>query len=259
METKEHSSFKHRTALINVVVALGIVALTCLVFICTPLHTLMPGYLTPQSREQVINFALRMDSLEDAVARQNMYVTNLQDILGGRVRVDTIESIDSLTALRAAELMERSEREKEFARHYEETEKYNLTTQASHVGDVSGLNMVAPLRGLLQNTFDANNYRYVVEIVGDPGKAVGAALEGTVLSAGYMIGKGYVVVIQHIGELTTLYTHCGNALKKTGDKVRAGEAIATVGKAENEGEMPFIHFELWHKGVALDPSAYIAF
>ena len=259
MEQKDQSSSKHKMLWVNTIVGLGIVATTFLVLFLTPLRTLMPGYLTPQSRGQVVTFALRMDSLEDAVARQNMYITNLQDILEGRIRVDTIASIDSLTAVRAAELMERSEREKEFVRQYEETEKYNLTSQASHVGNVSGLNLIAPLRGIVQNTFDANNYHYGIEIVGDPGKAVGAALEGTVLMAGYLIGQGYVVVIQHKGELMTLYSNCGNTLKKAGDKVRAGEAIATVGAAEGETEQPCVHFELWHKGVALDPSSYIAF
>ena len=259
MEQNKSSLSKHKMLWVNIIVALGIAALTFLVLLCTPLQSLLPGYLTPQSRGQAVNFALRMDSLEDAVARQNMYITNLQDILGGRVRVDTIESIDSLTAVRAAELMAQSEREREFTRQYEEMEKYNLTTQASHAGNVSGLNLVAPVRGIVQNSFDANNYRYGIEIVADPGKAVGAALDGTVLMSGYVIGQGYVVVIQHNDELTTIYSHCGNTLKKTGDKVRAGEAIAIVGEAESESEMPCVHFELWHKGVALEPVTYISF
>ncbi|MBR4434199.1 MAG: M23 family peptidase, partial [Bacteroidaceae bacterium] len=110
---------------LNILCGIGVAVLAVLLLCFTPLRTLQPGYLTPQSREQIINFALRVDSLEEAVARQNLYVTNLQDILKGRVKVDTVVSIDTLTALRAADLMEQTEREKEFARQYEANEKYN--------------------------------------------------------------------------------------------------------------------------------------
>jgi murein DD-endopeptidase MepM/ murein hydrolase activator NlpD len=48
-------------------------------------------------------------------------------------------------------------------------------------------------------------------------------------------------------------------LKKVGDKVKAGEAIAIVG---NSGELtsgPHLHFELWSGSKAVDPQAYISF
>jgi murein DD-endopeptidase MepM/ murein hydrolase activator NlpD len=44
-----------------------------------------------------------------------------------------------------------------------------------------------------------------------------------------------------------------------GDRVKAGEVIATVG---NTGELttgPHLHFELWHQGTALNPEHFIAF
>lgn len=230
--------------------------LTAFLLVFTPIRTLLPGYLTPQSREQLVTFALRMDSLSDAVARQDMYVTNLQDVLKGRVRVDSIVSIDSLTALRAADLMEQTEREREFVRQYEETEKYNLTSQASHVSSVSGLNLVCPVRGTVDDTYDPNNYQFGVEITAVPGSPVTAVTEGTVLVSSFTANDGYIIVIQHNGELMSTYSHCGALLKKKGEKVRTGEAVATVA---GEKDTPTIHFELWHKGVALDPMVYIAF
>lgn len=250
---------RRRYAWFNVACALG-VALVVVAALCfTPLRTLMPGYLTPQSREQVINFALRVDSLEEAVARQNLYVTNLQDILKGRVRIDTVISIDTLTALRAADLMEQSEREKEFARQYEEAEKYNLTNQASRVGNVQGLNLTVPVRGVVEHSFDPNNYLFGVDVTATSGSAVMAALDGTVLVSGYLPESGYTVVLQHNGDLVTVYSHCSVLLHKVGDKVRAGEALATVAAIADDGHAQNIHFELWHKGIALDPSVYIAF
>ena len=241
---------------LNVAVAVGLILITSLVLLFSPLRTLLPGYLTPQSREQLVNYALRMDSLSDAVSRQDMYVMNLQDILRGRIRVDSISTIDSLTALRAADLMEQTEREREFVRQYEEAEKYNLTSQASQVSSVQGLNLACPVRGTVNNTFDPNNYQFGISVTAVPGTAVTAVTEGTVLVSNFTANDGYCLVIQHNGDLLSVYTHCGLLLKKKGEKVHTGEAVATVAKGD---EAPMVHFELWHKGVPLDPAAYIAF
>jgi murein DD-endopeptidase MepM/ murein hydrolase activator NlpD len=53
-------------------------------------------------------------------------------------------------------------------------------------------------------------------------------------------------------DLVSIYKHNSVLLKKVGDKVKAGEAIAIVG---NSGELttgPHLHFELWLKGAG-DP------
>ena len=65
--------------------------------------------------------------------------------------------------------------------------------------------------------------------------------------------------IQHESNLVSVYKHNAELLKKTGDKVNAGEAIAIVG---NTGELtsgPHLHFELWHEGKPLNPEQYIDF
>ena len=244
---------------LNAACGVAIAAFMVLVLYFTPIRTLQPGYLTAQSREQVVNFALRVDSLEEAVARQNLYVTNLQDILSGRVSVDTVKSIDSLTMLRAADLMEQTEREKEFARQYEAAEKYNLTTQASRAAAVTGLNLLVPVRGVVKQLFAPAAGQYGVDIVPTVRANVSSVLDGTVLFSGYSAGEGYTVLIQHNGDLVSLYANCGTLVHRAGDRVKAGEAIAAgpdTGKGDGEN---VVHFELWHKGVPLDPSLYIAF
>ena len=48
-------------------------------------------------------------------------------------------------------------------------------------------------------------------------------------------------------------------MQKTGQKVNAGEAIAIIGNSGEQSTGPHLHFELWHRGVALDPEQYIDF
>ena len=48
-------------------------------------------------------------------------------------------------------------------------------------------------------------------------------------------------------------------LKKQGDFVRAGEAIAVLGNTGEETTGPHLHFELWQAGKALNPETFIKF
>jgi hypothetical protein len=42
-------------------------------------------------------------------------------------------------------------------------------------------------------------------------------------------------------------------------KVKAGTSIAIVGNTGNTSTGTHLHFELWHKGEAVDPTRYIKF
>ena len=71
--------------------------------------------MNSEVRAQVVTNALRADSLQQVVTRQNMYIMNIQDIFSGKVKADTVQSIDSLTILRSDSLMEVPGRKKSFA------------------------------------------------------------------------------------------------------------------------------------------------
>ena len=88
---------------------LVVAALTVLLLFYSPLKRLMPGYVSPEVRQQIVETSMRIDSLHEAVQRHQLYVMNIQDILRGEVKVDSINTIDSLTVLRSEDLMERTE------------------------------------------------------------------------------------------------------------------------------------------------------
>ena len=227
------------------------------IIVFTPLRNYLPGYMNSEVREQVVVNALRADSLQEALNRQSLYIMNIQDIFKGQVKVDTVHSIDSLTIARSEELMERTQQEEEFRKQYEEKERYNLT--ATDYNITSGLIFHRPTRGMMSSSFDANKKHYGVDIAATPNESVLATLDGTVILSTYTAETGYVIQIQHGQNMVSIYKHCGSLLKKEGDVVKAGEAIALVGSTGEKTTGPHLHFELWNKGRALDPSKYIVF
>lgn len=240
-------------------VALVVAAITVLLLFYSPLKRLMPGYVSPEVRHQIVETSIRIDSLYEAAQRHQLYVMNIQDILRGEIKVDSITTIDSLTVLRSEDLMERTERENEFVRRYEETEKYNLTSQTLRKSDMEGLHFYPPVRGLLADPFNPADLHFGVDVLVTNDKNVNAVLDGTVLMSGYTANNGYVVVMQHTGNLVSVYRHLSSILVREGEKVKSGEVLGTAGVQGDKALQPYLHIELWHKGTALDPTQYISF
>ena len=165
-----------------------------------------------------------------------------------------MQSIDSLTAIRSDSLMERTRKEEEFRKQYEESERYNLTA-VNNTPTASGLIFYRPTRGMMSSNFDPDNKHYGVDIAANPNESILATLDGTVI----LSETGYVIQIQHGQDFVSVYKHCGSLLKKEGDTVKGGEAIALVGNTGEKTTGSHLHFELWNKGRAINPSKYIVF
>ena len=92
----------------------------------TPLRNYLPCYMNSEVRKQIVDNALLADSLPRLLDRQNLYIMNIQDIIRGEVKPDSVRSIDSLTVQRSEALMERTQNEERFRKEFEEQEKYIL-------------------------------------------------------------------------------------------------------------------------------------
>lgn len=244
------------SVLLSVLTVLFLIASAIIAF--TPLRNYLPGYMNSDVRAQVVENALRVDSLQQLVDRQNMYIMNIQDIFRGTVRIDTVHSIDSLTTVREDSLMERTQREIDFRKQYEETEKYNLTSITSRP-NIEGMIFYRPTRGMITDRYNADKKHYGTDIAANPGESVLATLDGTVILSTYTAETGYVIEVQHNQDFISVYKHCGSLLKQEGDIVQAGEAIALVGNSGQLTTGPHLHFELWHKRRAVTPEKYIVF
>ena len=228
------------------------------IIIFTPLRNYLPGYMDSHARELIVENSLRADSLQAVLERQDRYVDNIRDILSGKIKPDSIQSIDSLTRTRTDELMARSEEEDEFRRKYEEDERYNLTAVSEERG-LEGLVFFRPVRGIISKHYGAEEGHTGIDVTASPNESILADLDGTIVFAAYTAEWEYVLQIQHEQGFVSIYKMCGMPIRKEGDKVRSGEAIALVGKSNVENEKPHLHYELWYKGTPVNPEKYIAF
>ena len=233
-------------------------AIAAVIIAFTPLRNYLPGYMNTDTRQQIVENALRLDSLRLMAERQNLYIMNIQDIFSGNVAVDSIANIDSLTSAREDSLMERTQREEEYRRQYEESEKYNLTAITSQP-KAEGLIFFRPTRGMVTSNFDSDLKHFGIDIASSPNESVISVLDGTVVFSNYTAETGNVVGIQHNQGYMSVYKHLGSILKREGDKVNGGEAIGLVGNTGTLSTGPHLHFELWDKGRAVDPEKYIVF
>lgn len=232
--------------------------IAAVIIIFTPLRNYLPGYMDSQMRSRIVENALRADSLQVALDRQNYYIMNIKDILDGHVKVDTVQSIDSLTDKRAEELVARSKEEDEYRKRYEEEERYNLTA-IGHPSDMAGVVFYRPVRGVISDGFNPDTGHFGIDLTPDVQDNVLAPLDGTVIFASYTAEWGYVIQIQHDRNFVTIYKHCDSLMHREGEKVRGGEVVALIGKNTVSGESSHLHFELWYKGSPINPEKYIVF
>lgn len=87
---------------------------------------------------------------------------------------------------------------------------------------------------------------------GRNGKNVVAAANGKVITAGWISGYGYTVMIDHGGGIVTLYAHSQKLLVKKGDTVKAGDVIMLVGST-GYATGPHVHFEVRVNGKYVNP------
>lgn len=85
-----------------------------------------------------------------------------------------------------------------------------------------------------------------------------AAADGIVIYAGTRGGYGNCIIIDHGSGITTLYAHINNRgfLVQTGQRVKAGQAIAKAGKT-GVATGPHLHFEVRKNGATQDPLKYV--
>jgi len=246
------------------VTGITVIVVTISVIFCliafTPVRTLIPGYPDARTKHDAIQNAIRIDSLENVIAKWELYSENLRRVIDGQepLKIDSLMEIRRNTAPTAGEMKEIAEKDSLLRKEVTDEDKFDIKSNSSRTLPIEGLHFFTPLKGVVSQGYDKVLHPYI-DITAPGNSVVMAVLDGTVISDGWTDTEGYTIRIQHEGDIISVYKHNQKLMKKTGDKVTAGTPIAILGGTGSLSDGDHLHFELWHKGEAVDPTKYISF
>jgi murein DD-endopeptidase MepM/ murein hydrolase activator NlpD len=238
-----------------------IIGSTVLLITFTNIREFIPGYPDVTMRRNILMDAIRLDSLERELALRDKYFASLNAIISGKQPDVIMPRQDSTKNYRAIKFSGSPE-DQALRNNVEKDEQFNLTLgpRINETTSLASLHFFPPVKGIVSGRYDVRTKHYGTDIVTKPKSPVMAALDGTVIFTGWTMETGYVIEIQHVNNLVSVYKHNASLYKEAGDFVRAGDAISVVG---DSGELytsgPHLHFEIWYKGSPLDPEKHITF
>lgn len=227
----------------------------------TPMREYIPGYSDLTVKKRATYAAFKADSLELELALQKQYLENIRMILDGKPtnnfmaeRPDSDVNYDTIQ-------LRKSRQDSLLRTQIENEERFNLTAglDRSSTPNIGSIFLFPPLKGVITSSFNPSIKHYGVDLATEENEAVKSAYDGTVIMATWTSEDGHVIHLQHPNDLISVYKHNSVLLKKVGDQVKAGEAIAIVGNSGENTTGPHLHFELWHKGVPIDPQSLLLF
>lgn len=242
--------------------ALILILAVAVIIVFTPVRQWIPGYADVNLRKDAIDLAIKTDSADYAFEINRRFIENIQNIMLGNVKDTVIEGTnDSNMDYNSIEFT-RVPEDSALRDYVESEDQYNLpfaSLDESDASDISSFSFFTPLNGTITSTFDMKKNHFGLDIVAAENEAVKATLKGTVTFSEWTAETGYVIQIQHDNNLLSIYKHNSVLLKKAGDYVKAGEAIAIIGNSGDLSTGPHLHFELWYNGYPMNPENYMIF
>jgi murein DD-endopeptidase MepM/ murein hydrolase activator NlpD len=227
--------------------------------IYTPLKQLIPGYPKAEMTRNIRMNALRLDSLDYQLTLKDQFIENLITIInGGQPKTHSTDERAATISTRDIS-DERSTDDSLLRMDVEKAQRFNVNPQNTgpENRNLNQLYFFPPVRGLVMAKFDYANGHFGVDIATASNQGIKAVLDGTVILADFTTETGFTIQIQHDHNLVSVYKHCKELFKKVGDRVKAGEVLATVGNTGDLTTGPHLHFELWHLGKPLNPENFI--
>lgn len=220
-----------------------------------------PRHAQMEMNRNIILLSSKVDSLAIEVERKDQFIMAFKRLLAGENEAaedslaektgKKVKPVD-LSYVSPIDLQVRKQFESE---EYQGGDTY-YRRYAENVPDIF---FFSPIEGIITSKFNSGIGHYGIDIVAKKNSAVRNIADGTVVLSSWTNDMGHILVIQHKGNIMSVYKHNSVLLKKTGDYVKSGEAIALIG---NSGELTtgtHLHFELWFDGSPVNPEYYISF
>lgn len=242
----------------------GILILSLAIYLVTVVleQWLDPRHSQREANRQVLELSMTIDSLEQEVKNKHIYIENIRRIIAGEdIEQNTVISPESdLQSPGISEAIQPID--SQFRAEFEESDLGAATALpiavSSNIYELRDIYLLRPLDGIVTDRFNPKKDHYGLDIVAKENEPVLAVADGVVIMSSWTLDGGYVLAIQHSGNLISVYKHNSELFKNVGNFVAAGEVVATIG---NTGELtsgPHLHLELWHNGNPVDPQDYIA-
>jgi len=205
----------------------------------------------------VMEASIKADSMEIALAQRDAYISSIRMLIEGRI--DTVADSTAFQVVDPLEVNYSHSREDSLLRkEIEREDLVNLNPNFNRDNKTAYL-LFPPLKGTIMDRFNAQRNHFGVDIAAPKDESIKAIDDGKVILAAYTAETGYIIQIQHDNDLLSVYKHNSSLLKKEGDKVRAGEAVAVIGETGEFSTGPHLHFEMWRNGVPLNPETFFSF
>jgi len=255
---------------VTVTAAAVLIVFTAMLIAFTPLRVYVPGYTTPDEYRLYKKMAQRVDSLNNLFQINQQYYDNFERILNNRdgqedeeqqMLSELQEEIDneygSTQKNKQADAEIRAEAAKLLLHQNPLT---SLNTQNQPLSLRAALNAISfavPLHGVILTDFSPERNHYGVDIQAKQGDAVCSIADGVIVYTGFDAALGYVVVVQHAGNVLSVYKRNAKLLKREGYIVTAGEPIAHAGNSGLNETGNHLHFEMWYNGYPVNPLHYL--
>lgn len=222
-----------------------------------------PRFAELKATKQVMELASRVDSLQHEVSKKDNFIANIKTIMSGEdaqyMDVDNSGTIESSEITEIVESQVINPIDSQFREEFEKGGLEFQLTDNRLSDELQDFFLFKPVDGIVSEHFDPQIDHLAIDIVAKQDEPVKSVADGTVIFASWTQDSGYVIAIQHRGNLISMYKHNSDLLKNVGNFVTAGEVVSIIG---NTGELtsgPHLHFELWYNGNPINPEELIRF
>lgn len=222
-----------------------------------------PRYAQRETNKKLNQLSLKIDSLALEEENKDQFIQNFKRVFNGDTASGFIDPVEALRGqdkpIKPVSSMKLAPTDSLFRKDFEQSELSMITLTSSKYRELRETFFFTPITGFISDRYDMKKSHYGVDIVAKTNEPIKCIADGTVIMASWTLDAGYVIAIQHRGNLISVYKHNAELLRKVGNFVNAGEIISIVG---NSGEMtdgPHLHFELWYNGNSLNPEEFVTF
>ena len=257
-----------KVVVVSILAAFVIIVLTTILIALTPLRVYIPGYTNQKDYKLYRQTTARIDSLEKRYAMNQQYMESFTNILEGKD--DVVYEDDEV---RSTPDVHPVERDKSRLGHVNEiledarlilgrTSESSVSSNPSvpniEQAKITNISIYPPAMGAVTRLFDASQNHYGIDIATADNKTVSCVADGVVIAADFTSTDGYTIIVQHPGNMISIYKHNAALLKTVGARVKGGMPIATAGNAgTSDRNYRHLHFELWYNGFPINPLNYL--